>query len=421
MRILFVTPYPPSRIRVRSYGFLKELHRKHEVTLLFQCHSEQELRDAAVLREQGFTIRTVQESKRDAALRSGHALISQLPLQVAYSRSVQFAGAIRDLSAQQACDVIHVEHLRGIASMQQLLSSQPIVWDAVDCISFLWQQAMRAGPDLKVRTLARIERERTRRYEACLMSQLQQVIVTTERDRRAMLELSRQYGDATHQDDAAPTSELSIIPNGVDLDYFHPLPQARRRYNLVFSGKMSYHANVAGALYLCKHIMPIIWQELPEATLTIVGYNPPRSIRRLGRDPRIEVTGYVQDIRPYIHRAEVMLCPTVYSVGIQNKVLEAMALGTPAVVSAQAAYPLEARPGHDLFVSGSASQFASQTLCLLRDAELRASLSRNGRHYVETKHTWTEMTARLLALYQQTVDHRIVYSRGAPLRSSWEG
>ncbi len=180
---------------------------------------------------------------------------------------------------------------------------------------------------------------------------------------------------------------------------------------------MCYHANVASALFLCKHIMPLIWQEIPEATLTIVGYNPPESIRRLGRDPRIEVTGYVQDIRPYIQRAEVMVCPTVYSVGIQNKVLEAMALGTPAVVAGQATWSLEAHPEHDLLVAGTAAQFATQTMRLLHDAELRASLSRNGRQYVETKHSWSEMTGRLLALYQraseETKDSR-AQGRGKP-------
>ncbi len=404
MRILVVTPYPPSRIRVRSYGFLKELHRNHEVTVLARCASEQELQDVADLRAQGFNVQTVQESRQAAALRSGRALLSHLPLQIAYSRSAQFVRAIRELSTRHAYDVVHVEHLRGIASMQQPEFRQPLVWDAVDCISLLWQQAILAGPDRKVRILARIEYERTRRFEAWLMNQLQHIIVTSGYDRQAMLELHRRYMGATYHPDVARTRELSVIPNGVDLDYFRPSPQARHRYNLVFSGKMSYHANVASALFLCKHIMPLIWQEIPEATLTIVGYKPPESIRRLGRDPRIEVTGYVPDIRPYIHRAEVTICPTVYSVGIQNKVLEAMALGTPAVVAEQATRPLEAYPDHDLLVAGTAAQFASQTVRLLRDAELRASLSRNGRQYVETKHSWSEMTDRLLALYQQATE-----------------
>ena len=145
MRILFVTPYPPSRIRVRGYGFLKELHRKHEVTVLTQCSSEQELADVEVLRNQGFQVIAVQESKRYSALRSGRALFSNIPLQVAYARSALFAQAIHEVTTQHAFDVVHVEHLRGIASMEQLAHMQPLVWDAVDCISLLCKHTMVAG------------------------------------------------------------------------------------------------------------------------------------------------------------------------------------------------------------------------------------------------------------------------------------
>ena len=401
MRILFVTPYPPSRIRVRGYGFLTELQREHEVTVLTQCASEQELADAEALRNQGYTLIVVQEPKRQAALRSGRALFSSIPLQVAYARSALFARAIQDLSAQHSFDVVHVEHLRGIASMEQFVRTHPLVWDAVDCISLLCKHTIVAGPSLRVRMVARLEHERTRRYEARLLSQLQHIVVTSERDRQAMIELHRsQTGDLVRSDEEFGV-DVNVLPNGVDLEYFHPVPQERRRFNIVFSGKMSYHANVATALYLCQQIMPLIWQQLPEATLTIVGSKPPKAIQLLARDPRVEVTGYVHDIRPYVRRAEVMLSPMVYSVGIQNKVLEAMALGTPVVVAAQAAEALEAHPGRDLLVANTAQEFANETLRLMRDAELHSTLSQSGRRYVEEQHNWRVVTDRLIGIYQR--------------------
>lgn len=401
MRILFVTPYPPSRIRVRGYGFLTELQRVHEVTVLTQCASEQELEDAEVLRKQGCKVIVVEESKRDAALRSGRALFSNVPLQVAYARSKLFTQAIHDLCAEHEFDVVHVEHLRGIASMEQLVHTQPLVWDAVDCISLLCKHTIVAGPSLKVRMVARLEYERTQRYEARLLSQLRHVVVTSERDRQAMIDLYRKHTGDLHSSEDALDLKVSVLPNGVDLDYFHPKSEVRRRFNIVFSGKMSYHANVATALYLYRQIMPLIWRQVPEAILTIVGSKPPKEVQLLGRDPRIEVTGYVHDMRPYIRRAEVMLSPMVYSVGIQNKVLEAMALGTPTVVAAQAAEALEARPGRDLLVAETATEFAEQTLRLMHDAELHATLSRCGRKYVEEQHNWGVVTDRLVDLYQR--------------------
>jgi glycosyltransferase involved in cell wall biosynthesis len=132
----------------------------------------------------------------------------------------------------------------------------------------------------------------------------------------------------------------------------------------------------------------------------LVGSKPPAAIQRLTRDPRIEVTGYVDDIRPYIRRAQVMVSPMVYSVGLQNKVLEAMALGTPSIVSAQSLAALQALPGRDLLSAHSAEDFAESTLRVLNDVELQATLSQYGRLYVEQYHDWRSMTDRLIGIYQ---------------------
>ncbi|MFL5658053.1 MAG: glycosyltransferase [Ktedonobacteraceae bacterium] len=401
MRILFVTPYPPSRIRVRGYGFLTQLQRAHQVTIMAQCASEQELADAEKLRSQGFEVLAVQESKMRSASQSAMALFNSLPLQVAYARSAHFTQAAQQLCAQRPFDVVHVEHLRGIASMQQIARTHPLVWDAVDCISLLCKHTIVAGPSRAVRMVALLEHQRTRRYEAKTLSQLQHTVVTSEHDRQAMIELLRTHTrDFTSEE---PGAGISVIPNGVDLEYFRPLQLERQRFNLVFSGKMSYHANVATALYLYHQIMPLIWQHRPEATLTIVGSKPPKTIQALGNDPRVEVTGYVEDMRPYVGRAEVMLSPMVYSVGIQNKVLEAMALGTPVIAAAQAAAALGTQAGRDLLVATSAQDFADATLRLMDDAELRVSLSQYGRTYVEEQHDWRTVTSRLVEVYEQAI------------------
>src|SRR5712692_4004555 len=414
MRILFVTPYPPSRIRVRGYGFLSQLQKQHEVTVVAQCASEREQADAETLRKQGFEVVEVLASRQQAILRSGLLLFSTLPLQVAYARSTALTQTVQRLCLQRSFDVIHVEHLRGIASMEALARTHPLVWDAVDCISLLSKHAMTAGPAFSVRAVARLEYKRTQRYEARMLNQLSHVVVTSQNDREAMIALRRvSLQDVASSDDTLG-SGIRVLTNGVDLAYFRPLAREQHRFNLVFSGKMSYHANIATALYLSKQIMPLIWQRQPGATLTIVGSNPPKAVRELASDPRVEVTGYVDDMRPYVGRAEIMLSPMVYSVGIQNKVLEAMALGTPVVVAKQAASALGARPGRDLLVAESAREFAEATLRLMDDAELRASLEQHGRAYVEQHHNWRAVTDRLVDVYQRAINDYA--SKSAALR-----
>ena len=404
MRILFVSPYPPSRIRVRGYGLLAQLQARHDVTIAAQCSSEQEQADVEALRKQGFEVVVVDESKKQAALRSGLAALGALPLQVAYARSARFTQAVQRLCAQHNFDVVHVEHLRGIASMGPLFKTQPLVWDAVDCISLLSKHTITAGPSASVRAVARFEHKRTQRYEARVLEALPHVVVTSQRDRQAMIALRRLHGADPASSDEAIGAGIQVLPNGVDLRYFHAMSEERQPFNLVFSGKMSYHANVATALYLRQHIMPLIWQQRPEATLTIVGSKPPKVIQNMASDARITVTGYVDDMRSYVGRAQVMLSPMVYSVGIQNKVLEAMALGTPVVVAAQAAEALSARPGRDLLTAETAQEFAQSALRLMDNAELRATLSSGGRAYVEQHHDWSIVTDRLVDVYQRAMD-----------------
>ena len=294
---------------------------------------------------------------------------------------------------------MHVEHLRGIASLQNLSFSTPLVWDAVDCISLLCEQTMKAGPSLPVRAVASLEYRRTQRYEASQLGRLRHVVVTSQRDRQAMLGLL----EGTNGRDEAQKAGIEVLPNGVDLEYFRPGNRSGSPRNIVFLGKMSYHANVAAALYLGRHIMPVIWRQQPETTLTIAGSNPPKAVRALESDSRVKVTGYVDDVRPFVQRSAVMLCPMTYSVGIQNKVLEAMAMGTPVVVTAQAAASLQAIAGRDMLVAHSTQEFAELALGVMHDDALRAALSWSGRRYVEQYHDWSVVSERLVDIYREAM------------------
>ena len=323
------------------------------------------------------------------------ALPTAEPLQAAYSWHPALAQHVKRIAG--TADVVHVEHLRGarygLALTNGTQRGVPIVWDSVDCISELFQQASANGVSAFSRLLTRFDLPRTQRYEARLLDLFDRVVVTSAHDAAALRRLNGNGAD------------VSVIPNGVDLDYFTPDSLGTRRHSvIVMTGKMSYHANVAMAHRFVSDVLPGIWAERPEIQLWIVGKDPPRSVRELGREKRIQVTGTVPDIRPYLRTATLAVAPAPYAVGIQNKVLEAMACETPVVASPQAAGGLNARHGQELLVAESPEEFSSAVLSLLADPGIRRTLGRAARKYVERQHRWSESAVKLESIYHELIN-----------------
>jgi glycosyltransferase involved in cell wall biosynthesis len=196
---------------------------------------------------------------------------------------------------------------------------------------------------------------------------------------------------------------LVVLPNGVDLRYFRPMDIARDPATLIFTGKMSYHANLAAALDLTNQVMPRVWAIRSDACLTIAGKDPPRELLALTADPRLTVTGTVPDLRPYLAQATVAVSPIRYGAGIQNKLLEAMAMATPVVSTPQATASLQAQNGRDLWVADTPQTCAEVVLTFLADEGLRQRVGQAGRRYVETCHDWDVAAEQLEQVYQEAI------------------
>jgi glycosyltransferase involved in cell wall biosynthesis len=235
---------------------------------------------------------------------------------------------------------------------------------------------------------------RTRRYESRLLKRFERVLVTSPHDRDALARLA----STTEAND-----RLCVLPNGVDLDYFKPLDLPRDPATIIFSGKMSYHANIAAAIDLARQIMPHVWQQRPTAKLVLAGKDPAPELLALAADPRIVVTGTVPDLRPYLAQATVAVSPIRYGVGIQNKVLEAMAMATSSVASSQATSALQVQAGRDLLTADSPETLAQAIVELLMHDALRQSIGQAGRHYVETYHDWNGAAETLAGVYQAAI------------------
>lgn len=409
MRVLFVAPYPLSRIRVRSYGFVKQLAKQHDVHVLALCASEQEREDVRTLQREGIVITAIEERRSQKVLRALQGWRTSQPLQVAFDASPALRAAITAHLATGRFDVMHVEFIRALGALPDKVSI-PVVWDAVDCISQLYEQGAQYGATPMLRLIGKGEARRTQNYERVQLRRFRQILVTTERDREALLRLVKKQSEnvedvesAIDGDDESGIAEITVLPHGIDQEYFCGYTGERPPATLVFSGKMSFHANVAGVQTFVERILPLIWRQRPEVRFVIAGSSPTEDVRRLARDSRITVTGYVSDLRPYIAQATVAVSPLPYAVGIQNKILEAMAMGTPVVASSSAAAGLETVNGQDLLIAEGPEAFAASVLRLLDDQTLWHRLSEHGLSYVAAHHDWERIGAQLVEVYGRAI------------------
>ena len=401
MKILFVVPYAPTRVRVRPYNLIRALvARGHEVTLAAPWVTEDDRRALEDLRPLCSQMAVVHLPTWRSWLNCLRALPTRAPLQAAYSWSGELARSAAALAKQ--ADVVHVEHLRASAYALAIRSGRaagasnpPIVWDSVDCISLLFRQAGRHSKDPLRRVFMHFETSRTEREELRLVSAFERTLVTSPLDKQALVGLGD--GDSS-------TERISVVPNGVDLNYFRPSDSIEREpATLVLSGKLSYHANAAMVTGFVREVLPLIRLRRPDVRVCVVGKDPSREVLALGHEPGVDVAGTVPDLRPFLQSATLAVAPIPYGVGIQNKVLEAMACATPVVASPQAASALEAEPDRDFIVADGAQATAGAVLGLLGEPYRRAALGWAGRRYVESRHDWGSIVARLEDTYHEVI------------------
>jgi glycosyltransferase involved in cell wall biosynthesis len=357
MRILFITPYIPSLIRVRPYNFIRVLSaRGHEITLLALQPPGEPFDSLPQLREWCKAVYLVPHTRNQVLLNGLTGLLGETPFQAVYSRSPKFQEVLKTLLHREQFDLVHVEHLRGMV-LAEGVKGLPIVFDSVDSISLLFEKVLKEAPGWKSRLMASLDLERTRRFEGRLSQRYQHIAICSDLDKQAMVDLG------------CDPNTLHYVPSCVNIDYFQPQEVERDPLLLIFSGKMSYHANIAASTDLVEQIMPLVWQKQPKVRLQIVGKDPSPIVQSFGNHPNITVTGYVPDLRPYLAKAAVAVCVVRYGVGLTTKTVEAMAMGTPVVASPHAVSTLKIENGREALVGDSPQALAQHIMVLLASSE----------------------------------------------------
>jgi glycosyltransferase involved in cell wall biosynthesis len=401
MKIAFIVPYVPNQVRTRSYNLITQLSRHgHEVDVFTVGAGAVDIMDAEALRSRSRTVHYYEQPVWRSLINSVLAIPSGKPLQAVYSRQPelirQLARLFKENGRASEYDIVHIEHLRGSEYGRFLKShspSLPVVWDSVDCISHLFRQAAGQSTSLFGKLVSRFELGRTEKTEADLLEIFDHVLVTSSTDRNALMDTIR---------DGRTHAPISVLSNGVDQDYFRPNPDLTRNpETLIFSGKMSYHANISMVKYLVNGIMPLIWRQRPNVQLLVVGKDPSSEIKKMAENPLITVTGTVSDIRPFLWKSTVAVAPLVYGAGVQNKILEAMAVELPVVTTSRAVVSLCAVPGRQLLTGDTPQEFSAGVLSLLENANLRQEIGKMGRLYVEENHNWIRVSEQLVQIYSQ--------------------
>lgn len=383
MNILYIAhriPYPPNKgDKIRSFHEIEYLSKRHTIHLACLLDDPEDLRYMEDLKKYCATVHLVQINKRRAKIRSLLALASRSPLSLAYFYSTELKQVIDQLLQEQHFDLIFVFS----SSMVQFVSKVtniPQVVDLVDVDSDKWLQyaGYTAGPQAWV---YRIEGKRLQVYEKRITRQVKQCILASRKEVELLSDLLK---------DKTVHPKITAIPNGVDLEYFHPTSENCDPTMIVFTGAMDYFPNVDGVLFFSREVLPIIQEKIPDVKFRIVGRDPDKRIRKLANNKSISVTGTVADVRPYLASARVSVAPLRMARGIQNKILEAMAMGVPVVATSKAFEGIEAEPGEDLLIADDPAAFAQCVIEVLRKDLLHQSLSERGRRRMELTHNWDD-------------------------------
>jgi polysaccharide biosynthesis protein PslH len=392
MRILMLAhriPYPPhTGDKVRAFHIARHLARKHEVTLGFLVDDAGDGARLGELRRDVSDLMDTRLPRPWALLRGVTRLASGGSASLGYFGSRGLLDAVTRRLRDGSYDLVYLSS----SPMAQYVAGDcrvPVVMDFVDVDSDKWAQyAERTSFPLS--RLYALEGRRLRAHEAAVARRAHLCLVATPAEEA----LLRSF---------APWARSAVVPNGVDLGYYRPSGEEPGEPALVFTGAMDYLPNVDAALHLCEDILPEVRREVPAVRLHVVGLNPPPSVVRLSRIPGVVVTGAVPDVRPYYARAQVCVAPLRIARGVQNKILQGMAMGLPVVATGPACRGLEAEPGRHLHVADDPTEFAGRVAGLLRSPGERRRMGLAARAFVEAHHPWESSLARLDRLLDAVV------------------
>jgi len=389
MRILVLSDAVPDRPdqgdKIRLLHLTRRLAQEHRLTLVsFAGVSEPagEGEAAAGVFQERITVPPLSSFGKICRV----LLNPGLPAAVALRRTGRVRRLLKELLAGGDYDLVLACQLKMGAHVLGLKGITRVV-DLTDALS-LYYGRMAGYLPAPLKAFYRLEQFKTARFERRVLTGVDLCLLASEADAAYM----RQF---------VPEARVAVVPNGVDTSFFTSRQGQEGGFKVLFTGNMAYPPNEDGALFFYREIFPLVLRQCPEARLVIAGKNPPSSIRALAENGRVEVTGYVPDLRPYLAGAAVVVSPVRFGAGTRLKLLEAFAAGKAVVSSTLGCEGLDVVPGRHLEVADGPAEMSAKAAALLRDPARAVELGRRARELVEEKYDWRVVGERLERLLMQ--------------------
>jgi glycosyltransferase involved in cell wall biosynthesis len=369
--------------RLRSFHILRELARCHRVTVL-TTHGPGDDPDglAAQLPESRVVSLPHTAAKQGSArfaLALARSWLSPRPVELLKWCVPELRRTTRELLARDTADVCVADFLASVPNVP-FGGPTPVVLFEHNVEHMIWKRLHDTERSGLRRLLLALEWRKVRRCESQACAEATLTLSVSDVDRRCLAA-------------AASGARIETIPTGVDTQFFRPWPAAERPRHLVFSGSMDWYPNEDGILDFLDRAWPQVREGAPDATLTVVGRNPRKHLRRAAATAGgVTVTGTVDDIRPFVAPAALYVAPLRVGGGTRLKLFEALAMGKAVVATRLAAEGLPTVPGQHYIAADNPTDFAAAVVGLLADPSRRAELGAAGRSLVEGRYSWPRVT-----------------------------
>ena len=388
-------PLPSVGDCLAAFHLLRYLHQKHDVTLLSFKQITEKTRQIEDLAQYCQIIEPMSISEPQLQLKQllltiknmlcPQNLLSKNPSFFDFYYSPKMQTKVRALLTATKFDLIYTSEPMALYVQD---SSLPKVVHPFDCFTEYSRQRYTNSKNPWSKFIWWLYYLRTKRYEGNVLKKFDTCIVVNPQEQRTMQSLF-------------PSINIVVVPIGVDAEFFKPLNEAEEWPSLIFVGNMFAPYNIDAVLYFYSQVYQEIRRQLPKLKLYIVGRSPAEEIKRLSSDECVIVTGYVEDVRPYLARACVVIAPFISGTGTKTKVLEAMAMGKPVVSTSIGVRGINVSPGENAIVADKPAEFAQRIIELLLDRRLRQEIGRNGRRLVETSYLWEKAAEQLNDIFEE--------------------